>query len=135
MQVFISHSRKDEDLARGIADVLKESGLDVWDYSEILPGDNWAKQVAKALEESEAMVVLITPESLNSEFLKLEVDYALGKMAYSNRLIPVLVGDPQDFKKQDIPWIFQHLNMIHLPGNGQNKENIKQIAKAIKKAA
>lgn len=136
MKVFISHSSKDIDLVRRIADGLKESGMDVWDDTrEILPGENWAEKIAKALEESQAMVVLLTPDSLNSKWMEWEIEYALGKMAYNNRLIPVLIGEPREFQRQNIPWIFRHLKMIYLPEQGRNKESIKQIAEAIQEAA
>jgi hypothetical protein len=135
MQVFISHSSKDEELVRSIADALKEAGMEVWDDREILPGENWAAKTAEALEESQAMVVLLTPDALNSKSMEWEVEYALGKMAYNKRVVPVLVGDPQEFQRHNIPWIFKHLKMIYLPGQGQNKESIKQIAEAIQEAA
>lgn len=135
MKVFISHSSKDKNLVRRIADALEASGMDVWDDSEILPGENWAEKIAKALEESQAMVVLLTPESLSSEQVLREVGYALGKIEYNKRLIPVFIGDPQKFSKQNIPWIFQHLKTIYLPEQGKNEENLKQIAEAIKEAA
>jgi hypothetical protein len=136
MQVFISHSSNDKDLVRRIADVLKESGMDVWDDTrEILPGDNWAEKIAKALEESQAMVVLLTPDTLNSKWMSWDIQYALGQMAYNKRIIPVLIGDPEDVPKQDIPWILRHLKMVYLPEQGKNKASIKQIAEAIKEAA
>jgi hypothetical protein len=60
MQVFISHSSKDKPIARQLAHRLSEAGLKVWfPEDEILPGDNWAKKVGQALEESDLMVVLI----------------------------------------------------------------------------
>jgi len=136
MKVFISHASRDKDLVRSIANVLKESGMDVWDDTlEIYPGENWAEKIAQALEESQAMVVLLTPDAQISKWMEWEIEYALGKMAYNKRLIPVLIGDPQEFQKQNIPWIFRHLNMIYLPERGKNRESIKQIAKAIKEAA
>jgi hypothetical protein len=135
MKVFISHSIKDKESVRRIVDVLKESGMDVWDDTrEILPGENWAEKIAKALEESQAMVVLLTPDGLN-EKMKWEIDFALGRMAYNKRLIPVLIGDPHQFQDQNVPWIFRHLKMIYLPEAGKDKESIRQIAEAIREAA
>ncbi|MCP4662415.1 MAG: toll/interleukin-1 receptor domain-containing protein, partial [bacterium] len=62
MRVILSHAAKDSELARRIAAVLTAAGLTVWDpVAEILPGDNWAAKAAQALQESEAMVVLLTP--------------------------------------------------------------------------
>jgi len=140
MKVFLSHSsnyyRDDRDLIRKITDELKRAGMDVWDDSvEVLPGDNWAQVTSQALEESQAMVVLLTPESADSKWLHWDIQFALGNVAYKNRLVPVLIGDPNKFPPESIPWVFKHLKVINLPDNGKNDKNIKQIAEAIKQAA
>lgn len=136
MKVFISHSHKDEALAKKVAVVLEEAGLDVWDPSrEIMPGDNWAEKIGQALEESEAMVVLLTPEALETQWVRDEINYALGKVKYQNRLIPVLVGNPKKFPQENIPWILKRLKMINLPEQGKDEESIKQIAQALKEEA
>ena len=135
MNVFISHSDKDKDLVRRVADVLRETGMEVWDDREILPGDNWAEKIAKALEESQAMVVLLTPEALDSKWMSWDIEYALGRASYNKRLIPVIIGDPNDLPIQHIPWILKRLSPIYLPERGKNKEKIKQIADAIREAA
>ena len=140
MKVFLSHSstyyRDDRDLIRKITDELKRAGMDVWDDSvEVLPGDNWAQVTSQALEESQAMVVLLTPESADSKWLHWDIEFALGNVAYKNRLIPVLIGDPNKFSPESIPWIFKHLKVINLPDPVKNDENIKLIAEAIKQTA
>jgi hypothetical protein len=64
MQVFISHSSKDTPVARQLARRLSKAGLKAWfAEDEILPGDNWAKKIGEALEESDLMVVLVTPHT------------------------------------------------------------------------
>jgi hypothetical protein len=55
MKEFISHANGDEKLVRRVADFLRQTGFEVWDNTQILPGDNWAASIATALEESEAM--------------------------------------------------------------------------------
>jgi hypothetical protein len=126
MKVFLSHSsndRDDRDLIRKITDELKQSGMEVWDDTrEIYPGDNWAQVTSQALEESQAMVVLLTPESADSKWLHWDIQFALGNIAYKNRLIPVLVGDPNKFSQESIPWIFKQLRVINLPDHLKNDE-------------
>ena len=62
MKVFMSYSDSDAMLAARVSDALENNGLEVWDPDrELFPGDNWAAEVARALEESDAMVVLLTP--------------------------------------------------------------------------
>src|SRR5215813_11010057 len=112
MRVFISHSSKDTPVARQLARRLSEAGLKVWfPEDEILPGDNWAKKVGQALEESNLMVVLITPHAFESEWLKEEIQYALTAGRYQGRLIPVFFGSESE-ASSDVPWILRKLNSV-----------------------
>jgi hypothetical protein len=136
MQVFISHAHKDAPLARQVANILRESGLDVWDEEyEIMPGENWAEKISQALKESEAMVVLLTPEALESSNVLWEIGYALGKESYEKRLIPVIVGNPDRLPEEKMPWILRHLKTVNLPEQGKDEEGIRQIASALKEVA
>ncbi len=136
MKVFLSYTHNDSFLAKKIASALTKNGLDVWNAeTEIFPGDNWAEKVSDALKESDAMVVLITPESLESRVVRREIEYALGDKSYNNRVIPVLIGSEQSFSSEDIPWILQKLQMIRLSKPEQTDEGINQITEALKLAA
>ena len=113
MKVFISHAYSDEQLAQKVAAILQEAGLEVWDaMREILPGDNWAQHVSNALQESEAMVVLLTPDAVRSEWVRREmrwnIEYALGEIRFRSRLIPVVAGDPDILNTESVPWILRH---------------------------
>jgi hypothetical protein len=80
MKVFLSYSHRDDALASRLTKTLESEGVRVWYGSrDILPGDNWAEKIAKALADSDAMVVLISPSALESSSVKREIEYALGK--------------------------------------------------------
>jgi hypothetical protein len=136
MKVFINYSSKDEALATKLVESLEGAGLDAWyKKREVMLGDNWAEKIADGLKESNAMVVLVTPDALESEAVQSSISFALGEKAYSRRLIPVIVGDSADFPKDSIPWIFKRLHTVNLSKDGQNEEQFKQIAQALKDAA
>ena len=136
MKVFISHAYTDDPFVRKVVTGLEEIGLEVWDATrEILPGDNWADKVARALKESEAMVVLLSPDALRSSWVRREIEYALGEQSYSNRLIPVLVGDSGELPREDVPWILRRLHMIDMDEYAEEEEGINQIARALLEAA
>lgn len=136
MKVFLSYTHNDSFLAKKIASELVKTGLDVWNAeTEIFPGDNWAEKVSDALKESDAMVVLITPESLESRVVRREIEYALGDKSYNRRVIPVLVGSEQSVPAESIPWILRRLQMIRLSKPEQTEEGISQITEALKQAA
>src|SRR5215510_11151164 len=98
MKVFLSHSNSysdDRDLIQKITDELTRAGMEVWnDTQEIYPSDNWAKVTSQALEDSQAMVVLLTPESIDSKWIRWDLEFAASNVSYENRVISVLVGDP-----------------------------------------
>ncbi len=131
MKVFLNYTNKDESLARRVADVLNKAGLEVWDDREILPGDNWADKIAHALNESNAMVALLSPEALNSNRVRYNIEYALGEKGYSKRLLPVLVGSSEIIKQKNFPWILRHLNIIQLPEPGKEEEGLGLIAQTL----
>lgn len=136
MKVFISHAHKDAALARKVASILRESGLDVWDQEyEIMPGENWAEKISQALKESEAMVVLLTPEALESSNVLWEIAYALGEESYKKRLIPVIVGNPDKLPEEKMPWILRRLRIVNLPEQGKDEEDIRKIASVLREVA
>ncbi len=85
MKVFVSHSHTDAPLAARVCEGLRREGLEAR-HPDLhhLPGDNWAANVGRALEESEAMVVLLTPAAVDSRHVMREIEYALGARNYSN---------------------------------------------------
>lgn len=137
MKVFISYPRANMALAKKIVGELDQAGIDVWfDEREILPGDNWAGKIAEALDESDAMVVLLTPDAVQRRgHVQSELNFALGNKAFSGRLIPVLVGSPEEFPEDSIPWILRRLQMISLPEHGHEEEGIRRITQALKEVA
>jgi hypothetical protein len=136
MKVFLSYASKDEFLANRITAALLKNGLDVWNAeTEILPGDNFAEKISDALKDSDAMVALISPESLKSKYVQWEIEYALGDKSYSNRVIPVLVGSEESLSAERIPWILRRLQMIRVAKPEQADKEINQITEALKLAA
>lgn len=129
MRIFLSHVAEEGPLARELAVQLADRGLQVWDpEQEILPGDSWAKGVSEALETSDAMVVLFSPEYARSTYARSEVEYALGNPRYRNRLFPVVVGSPPE-----IPWVFKKFQTI--PYRGDATQVAEQIGDALLSAA
>jgi|SRR5580704_14616355 hypothetical protein len=100
-------------MARELATHLEKAGFDTWDPADArFPGDNWALRIGKALQESEAMVVLISPDSMKSQTVRQEIDYALGSPQYKGRLIPVVVK-----ATSEIPWILKKFPSVSIGGN------------------
>lgn len=134
MRVFISHAFGDAELAQRVGRALREAGFEVWNATtDILPGDNWGKELGAALEESDAMVVLPTPESVHAQNVSYELSYALGNEAYKGRVIPVIAAPPERLSPDEIPWILKRFRVVQFAD--QDEEGLKQIAQALAEAA
>ena len=132
MKVFITHSHGNRPLVRQVVKTLKQAGLDVWDDEyDTYPGDNWAKVTGEALEQSDAMVVLITPDALASVIVHRDVGFALSNIQFEYRVIPVLVGVEQSVAAKSFSWIIRNLDLIIIPVSDGHEEGIDQITNAL----
>jgi TIR domain-containing protein len=135
MKVFITHAESDEPLARRVVRALEQAGLEVWDEAgEIYPSDNWAKVIGEALEEAEAMIVLLTPKALDSTRVLRDIEFALTNIRFKNRLISVLVGIDDARAKEEVP-IIRFSKTIAMPAVGEQEEGIDRITQALKAVA
>jgi hypothetical protein len=135
MKVFLSHAFSDSRWAKRIANFLRKEGFEVWDNTQVLPGENWAEQAGEALKTSDAMVVLITPESVHSPQITYELGYALGKKDYKGRLVPVVMDTPEkQVKKNDVPWVLNGFDQVHLSEKNKDK-SLREISQALRAAA
>lgn len=133
MKVFISYAREDREIAKRLVRQLENAGLEVWDDSSIMPGDNWAEKVSQALKESQAMVVLVSVAALDSEWVRREIEFALGTKEYRGRLIPVFVGRRDDIPEDKLPWILRRLHGVELTDQAE-EESLEQVVHALSHA-
>jgi hypothetical protein len=71
--VFLSHSSKDKDIVRAVAERLRADGLRVWLDEWILkPGDNLPKKLDDGLEESRVLVLFMSANAFGSDWAQLE---------------------------------------------------------------
>lgn len=129
MQVFLSYARSDEAFAKSLSSQLSKRGLSVWSANqEVLPGDNLWLRIGEALEKSRAMVVLVSPDSMRSEHVRREIEYALGDPNYEGRIFPVLIR-PTD----DVPWILRKFRKFDAKQGAADVSHF--IAEALKQVA
>jgi TIR domain-containing protein/Ig-like domain-containing protein len=78
LTTFISYSRDNSDFAVRFARDLKAAGFDIWlDQLDIPKGSRWDDEVERALESSSTFMIVLSPESIESQNVKDEVGYAL----------------------------------------------------------
>ncbi len=109
MNVFISHAWADRNAAEIIASALKAQGLAVTNpVVNVAPGENIALRVGKALEQAQAMIVLLSPEAAKSEWVQSEIGFGLTSSRIGGRVVPVMVR-----KTDDVPWILEELSVLN----------------------
>lgn len=92
--IFISYSRRDDAAMRRIAFFLRDQNFKVWvDNEKLVPGTPiWEAEIEKAISSAMAVIVVLSPASKGSEWVRREIAYA---EQYEKRVFPVLVdGDP-----------------------------------------
>lgn len=86
--VFISYSRDDQPEARRIADGFRQEGLDVWWDAALRVGETFDAVIERELLEARAVVVLWSPNSVNSRWVRAEATQA----DQNGTLAPVLLA-------------------------------------------
>jgi CheY-like chemotaxis protein len=87
-QVFISYKREDVDFAENVSGRLEREGFDVWADSKIAAGEEWRNAIDVAIENSVALIVIMTPEAKTSEYVTYEWAFAWG---ISIKVIPIML--------------------------------------------
>lgn len=94
---FLSYNKKDLQWADKLKDALEDRGLKIWiDHSEIRPGDMIVEALENGLEQSRSMILLVSPDSINSGWVQEEYSRALALTKAPNRklrLIPAILRD------------------------------------------
>lgn len=91
MKVFLSYTSDDTEVARRIAEALVAAGIDTW-WSEwsIAPGDSLRQKIDEGLADCTHFLVLLTPQSIDRPWVKLEMDAALvQKLNNQCKFLPV----------------------------------------------
>ena len=117
--VFISYSSVDREWVVRLKRDLERYGLTVWlDRDEIRPGDLVAQRIEQGLELSRSVVIVISPESLKSGWVKEEYYRALNLHQKSLQIIPVLL------KGAEVPGFLSTRNWIDFRNEDEYSEKL-----------
>jgi formylglycine-generating enzyme required for sulfatase activity len=93
--VFMSYSRKDDAVMQRIVAFLREQGIKVWvDNEKLIPGTPvWEKEIEKAIQSASAVIVVLSPDSKDSEWVRREISLS---DQFRRRVFPIMVrGDEE----------------------------------------
>ena len=85
--VFISYKKEDSASAERVAAALREEGFSVWWDNELTPRMAWDAMLEREIGQAAAVVVLWTPRSVQSEWVRTEAHYGQDH----GKLVPALI--------------------------------------------
>jgi TolB-like protein/Tfp pilus assembly protein PilF len=121
--VFLSYAREDFAKAQAIVSVLERQGLTVWWDGLIESGHEFAEKIEEALQSADVVVVLWSPTSIHSHWVRDEA--AAGRDR--GRMVPVTIGGvepPLGFRQ------IKYLDLTNWRGKGTDRR-AKQLHQAI----
>jgi hypothetical protein len=119
-KIFLSYSRQDEAFARKMAIwMAKTLNLGVWiDVDDIQPGVKWSAAIQDGLDNCEVMVVIVSPEAMQSVNVEDEWQYFidLGKP-----VVPILL------RSAPIPYQLRRIQYIDFSVREEYNESLRLL--------
>ncbi len=85
--IFLSHNSDDKSFVRRLADDLTTAGAKVWfAEGEIEIGDSLLGKIEKGIGEADYLAVILSPNSINSKWVQIEVNAALSEEIIEKRI-------------------------------------------------
>jgi hypothetical protein len=94
--IYISYATQDEQFVKLLNSQLEQFGhMTFVTTTSLMPGSSWRNEMNKALEESDAIVVLISESSVSSKWVMTEIGMAIGYSQHRGKplIIPVVIDE------------------------------------------
>src|SRR5690349_2513858 len=125
-KLFVSYSRRDSAAARTLIEAFRSIEQDVWvDWESIPPAVDWLEQIFRGIEEADAFLFLISPDSIASEVCKVEINRAAQN---NKRIIPIVL---RDVPAKDAPENIRKLNWTFIREGDNFEEGVAKVKTAI----
>lgn len=94
-RLFVSHSHKDRQyVEERIVQPLGDLGIKTWYALKDIPTASlWPAEIRRGLEQCTCMIVVVSENSSGSEWVRLEVDLAVGVGRMKDKIIPLRLDD------------------------------------------
>jgi formylglycine-generating enzyme required for sulfatase activity len=104
--VSYAHVREDQEFALRLAKELRADGANLWvDRLDIGYGEKWDRAVQQALNSCKGMLVILSPEAVDSDNVMDEINYAIENR---KRIVPVV------FRECEVPFRLRRVQYIDL---------------------
>lgn len=114
-EVFLSHSAKDRKFVVRLARMLKRHGIRYWYSATHISGaKQWHDAIGRALERCNWFLVILTPDSVRSLWVKRELLFALNEVRYNEKIIPLLLR-PCEHRR--LSWTLSEIQFVDFRGS------------------
>ena len=137
LKVFLCHASADKTKVRELYRTLKRRGVQPWlDAEDLIPGQNWEVEIPKALLSSDAIIICLTPNSVDKEgYVQKEIKFALDKaMEMPEGRIFII---PARLEECDLPFSlskYQAVNLYEKTGYTKLMQALKLRASQLERA-
>ena len=109
-ELFLSHSSEDRVFATAVAEMLRHHNVPAW-YSDvnIVGAQQWHDEIGAALGRCDWFVVILSPNSVASMWVKRELMFALQQDRFENRIVPLLY---QDCDVDSLSWVLRSFQSV-----------------------
>lgn len=113
-EAFLSHSSANDKFVTDLSEVLQQYHVPFW-YSKvnIRGAQQWHDEIGEALNRCDWFLLVLSPESVNSMWVKRELVYALEQNRFADKIVPILY---QPCDAANLSWVlpsFQHVSFQH----------------------
>lgn len=120
--IFLSYSSQDKPWVREFAHTLKELGINVWfDEDQIFLGEKFQDKLEKALRDSNALIFILSKNSVKSNWIYFEIGVAL---ADDKKIIPIIVDD---VGHEQIPLIFTRYQSLRTQSPDEASKEVAKL--------
>jgi CRP-like cAMP-binding protein len=124
-KVFLSYSSEDREFAVQLANDLSDQGYHVWvDHVEIPPGSDWDAEVEKGLRACTLMLLIVTPNSLDSKNVADECHFYLEE---NKPIVPIIL------KSADLSFRLRRKQHIDFSNRDEYSVSLSRLVAALQK--
>lgn len=127
--IFLSYSHLDQLIAIELEEKLRASGLRCFlSEKSVQSGEEWVSTVRKSIQESERVLILVTPRSVNSKWVYIEAGAAWME---NKKIVPLI----QFVDLSELPEIIKNVQIKRIETEAQKLSLIQEMAKGMSKAS
>lgn len=114
-ELFLSHSSADRRFADSMVELIGGHGIPIW-YSQtnILGAQQWQDEIGAALRRCDWFALILSPNSVESMWVKRELSYALHQNRFENKIVPILY---QGCDYEQLSWTLSSFQMVDFTTN------------------